>query len=257
MKYLFDEWGKIEKTLNGKKLFLFLDYDGTLALLADHPDKAILSDEVRNILRKVVGDSRFKVAVISGRELKDIKSKVGIREIIYSGNHGLEIEGPGFAYESNIAASYKKLLGKIKKDLHRSFVNFKGVFIEDKNLSLTVHYRLADKKFIPEIKKIIHITLAGYLSEKIIKARTGKMILEIVPPVKWNKGLAVKWILDRPEFLKNDFYPIYFGDDTTDEDAFELLKYKGLTVMVGNRKNSHAQYYVNDVTEVEKFAKQL
>ena len=83
------------------------------------------------------------------------------------------------------------------------------------------------------------------------------MIVEIIPPVKWNKGSAVSWILKRPEFVKNNFYPIYFGDDITDEDAFQALINKGLTVFVGPRKKSYARYYLNDVKEVGKFADQL
>lgn len=257
MKYLFDEWEKIKETVTGKNFFLFLDYDGTLALIADHPDKAVLSDEVRNILRKIALNPGFKVAVISGRTLKDIKSRVGIKEIIYSGNHGLEIEGPSFKFKKSVTISYKILLGKIKKELRLAFADFKNVFIEDKKLTLSIHYRLAGKKHISVIKNIFYKTISGYLIEKKIKVRKGKMIFEIAPPVKWNKSTAVLWILNRPEFSKNDFYPVYFGDDTTDEDAFRVLKDKGITVLVGHRKKSYAKYYLNDVTEVGKFADQL
>ena len=98
MKYLFDEWGKIKKSLAGKNIFLFLDYDGTLSSIADHPSKAFLSTEIKKSLHQVIMNPRFKVAVISGRSLPDIKSRVGIKEIIYSGNHGLEIESPEFKY---------------------------------------------------------------------------------------------------------------------------------------------------------------
>lgn len=257
MKYLFDEWGKIKKRLASKNIFLFLDYDGTLSSITDHPDKAELSVEVKNILLKVILNPRFKVAVISGRSLKDIKSRVSIKGIMYSGNHGLEIKGPTFNYKRHVDASFKILLGKIKKELHLAFAEFKSVLIEDKKLTLSIHYRLADKKDILKIRKIFHKTIAGYLKQKEIKFRSGKMVLEIVPPIKWNKGLAVSWILDRPEISKNNFFPIYFGDDKTDEDAFRLLRDKGITVLVGHPKKTNAQYYLNNVIEIGRFIEQL
>lgn len=257
MKYLFADWEKIKNKIAGKNIFLFLDYDGTLASITDHPDKAVLSMGVKNILQKVILNPRFKVAVISGRSLRDIKNRVHIKGITYSGNHGLEIKSPAFKYENNISSSYKKLLGKIKKELHQAFAEFKGVFIQDKKLTLSIHYRLAGKKNILKIRRIFHKTVAGYLNEKKIKIIKGKMVFEISPPIKWNKGLAVSWILDRPEFSKNNFFPLYFGDDTTDEDAFRLLKGRGITVLVGRSKKSSAQFYLNNVTEVIQFIEQL
>jgi trehalose-phosphatase len=257
MIYLFDEWRNIKKKLAGKNILLFLDYDGTLASIADHPDKAVLTDKIRDILNKVVNNSRFKVAVISGRSLKDIKARVGINDIIYSGNHGLQIDGPLFRFENNIASAYKILLVNIKKELYDALVHFKGILIEDKELTLTIHYRLADKELISNIIEVIDKTVATYRSRGEIEVRGGKMIIEIFPPGNWNKGSAVLWILGRQEFLKNDFYPVYFGDDLTDEDAFEALRNSGLTVLVGHRDRSQAQYYLNDVQEMGKFAELL
>jgi len=257
MIYLFDEWRNIKKKLTGKNIFLFLDYDGTLASIADHPDKAVLSDKVRDILNKVVNNRRFKVAVISGRSLEDIKIRVGIKDIIYSGNHGLQIDGPLFKFENNIATAYKALLDKIKKELHDALSGYSAVFIEDKKLTLTIHYRLAGKEHIAGIIEVIDKTISVYRSTGAIEVRGGKMIVEIFPPGKWNKGSAVLWILSRPEFAKNDFYPVYFGDDITDEDAFEALRNRGLTVLVGARDRSQAQYYLADVEEMGKFAELL
>jgi trehalose-phosphatase len=257
MKYLFEDWEETKKTITGKNIFLFLDYDGTLSSIADHPDKAFLSDEVKDILHKVIRNPRFKVAVISGRSLRDIKNRVHIGGITYSGNHGLEINSPTFKFKNNISSSYKKLLSKIKKELRKAFKDFKGVLIQDKKLTLSVHYRLADKKNILRITRIFHKMIAGYLNEKKIKIIKGKMVLEIAPPIKWNKGLAVSWILNRPEFSKNNFFPLYFGDDTTDEDAFRLLKDRGITVFVGRPTKSSAQFYLNNVSEVIQFIEQL
>ena len=257
MKYVFDELDKIKKTLTGKNIFLFLDYDGTLTSIVDHPDKAFLSDELKKILLRLIRKPRFSVAIISGRSLKDIKKRVAIKQITYSGNHGLEIESPSFKFRNHVTASYKRKLGKIKKELQLALSGFKGVFIEDKNLTLSVHYRLAGKKNIFGIRIAFHKIVKNYHEAKEIKVRTGKMVFEIVPAGKWNKGFAVLWIMGRPEFSKDNFFPLYIGDDITDEDAFRVLKKSGITVLVGYRKKSQAQFYLDNVSEVEKFAEQL
>lgn len=257
MKYLFDEWKKIKKHLKGENIFLFFDYDGTLTPIVEHPNKAVLSQKTKNLLRKIVRNPKSEIAIISGRSMKDIKSRIGIKEIIYSGNHGLEIESPLFKYENNVLNTYKTVLSEIKKKLQHALLGFKGTLIEDKELSLSIHYRLVDHKHILNIKKILYQTITHYLESKQIKSGKGKMVLEITPPIKWNKGNAVLWILNQHEISKYNFYPIYFGDDATDEDAFIALKNKGITVLVGNRKKTHAQYYLNNVTEVEKFLEQL
>jgi trehalose 6-phosphate phosphatase len=82
----------------------------------------------------------------------------------------------------------------------------------------------------------------------------GKKVLEVCPPVNWDKGKAVLWLLHNMSFSENTpVLPIYIGDDITDEDAFKLLKGSGLTVFVGKPKKSNAEYYIKDTNEVLSF----
>lgn len=253
MKHLFDNLKIIKKNITGKNILLFLDFDGTLTPIVEHPDKAVLSKEMKEHLYRIARNPKFRIAIISGRSLKDIKNKIGIPEIIYSGNHGLEIESPSVKYENDIAAGYITILKEIKTLLRDSLSPFKGVIVEDKKMTLSIHYRLVEKKIVPEIKRLILQKIAQYLHKKKIKKREGKMVLEITPNIEWNKGNAVTWILNSPEIFKNNFYPIYLGDDITDEDVFKALKNNGLTIIVGKKKKSHAHFYLNDEMEVEKF----
>lgn len=257
MKYALKGLKNIKKKIAGKKIFLFLDYDGTLTPIVDSPDKAVLSKETKKSLIKLVRNPKFKIAIISGRSLKDIKKKVGIPGIIYSGNHGLEIEGPTIKYENNISVEYLTILNEIRPILRDSLSHFKGVINEDKKMTLSIHYRLAEKKIIPQIKTVIQQNISYYLRGKKINIREGKMVLEITPNVEWDKGRAVLWILNHPGISENNFYPLYFGDDLTDEDAFRALKSYGITILVGKKKKSNAQYFLNDVLEVDKFLEQL
>jgi trehalose-phosphatase len=248
MKYFSDEWSKIRTTLAGKNILLFLDYDGTLSEIVDDPDLAVVSDAINRSLKTIADNPRFQIVIISGRSLKDITQKIQIKNAIISGNHGLEIEGPDFIYTHTVPPLYSSTLFIIKNKLHSVLGKYKGVWIEDKYLSLCVHYRLAEKEQIPEIKDTVRSTLARYVSENKIKLKSGKMILEVMPSIHWNKGLAVNWILSH--LSEKHYFPVYFGDDSTDEDAFKELEGSGLTVLVGKRKDSCAQYFVNTVSEV-------
>jgi len=259
MRYLFGRWDEIERKLKEKHTFLFLDFDGTLVPIATAPDKAILSKETEEVLKKISENSKHKLAIISGRALKDIKNMVGLRKIIYVGNHGFEIEGPKIKFTRRVSSEYKATLAKIKERLSEKLSKVRGFFIEDKGQTLSVHYRLVSKDNIPFVEVVFHETVILHRVKDRIKIKPGKMVFEISPPVEWDKGKVALWLLARQKFiLKNKgIFPVYIGDDVTDEDAFKVLRNKGLTVFVGKPKISYAAYYLKDTKEVIKFLKIL
>lgn len=257
MNYLWHEWQKIKEKIKNKYIFLFLDYDGTLTPLVDTPQAAIIPKETKTLLKELTKSLRVKIAIISGRALLDIKNKVGLKNIIYVGNHGLEIKGSKIRFESPTSVTYKAIIGKIKSDLAKRLSSIKGVILEDKGLSLSIHYRLVDKKYIPKVKTIVHETTILYAVRNKIKIKPGKEVLEIRPPLEWDKGKTVLWLLGRQKFALGDkpIIPIYIGDDITDEDAFRVLRNKGLTICVGVPNSSEAKYYLKDTKEVLEFLK--
>lgn len=252
MDYLFESWGKIQAKIKNKHIFLFLDYDGTLAPIADTPDKAFISSKAKDLLIRFSKDKRFSIAIITGRALKDIKNKLKIEKIIYSGNHGLEIEGPRISFTTPVPVEYRVILSRIKDKLIKEMSLIKGAFIEDKGLSLSLHFRLVDKNKQALIKTAFHETVIMYKIKGMVKTRAGKEVLEVRPAVNWDKGKVVLWLLDRQQFVLSGkpIFPVYIGDDLTDEDAFKALKNKGLTVLVGAPKESCAQYYLKNQKEV-------
>lgn len=259
MEYLFSSRDKIEKKLNSKRIALFLDYDGTLTPIVETPDKAVISVKDREVLKRLAGCPSCKLAIISGRSLKDIKKFVGLKNIIYSGNHGLQIEGPEIKFQSPVSDRYKTILSRIKKDLIKGLLHIKGAFVEDKGLTLSIHYRLADKKDLPLAEAIFKRAVKPYLMRKKIRVTSGKKVFEIRPPVEWDKGKIVLWLLARERFIlgQKGLFPVYIGDDTTDEDAFRALKNKGLTIFVGRPRASCADYYLKDTKEVYRFLRKI
>lgn len=260
MEYLFDSWDKLKKDLDDKAIVLFLDFDGTLAPIADTPEKAVIPPETKAVLRKISENSSFRLAIISGRKLSDIKRMVGIKGVIYCGSHGLEIEGLKIKHTVYISQQYRATLDKIKQAFREKGCGIKGIRLEDKGLILSFHYRLSDKKDAHFIRDLFSEVVSSFVQKNEIKTIAGKMVFEVMPPVNWDKGKAVLWLLARWRFALagRRVMPIYIGDDITDEDVFKALRKKGMTIFVGQcLSDSSAQYYLRNHEEVGKFLKEL
>lgn len=239
--------------LNPKKqLFLFFDYDGTLCPIAPHPQLARLKKSVKKLLRILCSKKGIRIAVISGRALKDVKKLVGLKDLIYAGNHGLEIKGPSLNFLHPRARHLKPVLDRVYKVLKKDLRSFSSALIEHKGLSLSLHYRLLKGKDVPAFKRS---ALKELRKHENIKITFGKKVIEARPRIDWNKGRALKKIL----FKKGKgFLPIYFGDDITDLDAFKVLRKKGVCVWVGKKfKGIKADLYLKDPKEVEKLLEQM
>jgi trehalose-phosphatase len=259
MNYLFTQFSRIKELLRDKFILLLLDYDGTLTPIAEMPEKAVISKEAKELLQGLSKNHNCKLAIISGRSLRDIKNIVGIKDIIYAGNHGLEIEGPEIKFKNRVPGRLKLIIKRINDELVNKLSKIKGVFIEDKGLTLSVHYRLVDKKDISLVSDIFTEVTKPYIAQNKIKINSGKKVYEIKPPVEWDKGKIVSWLMRRQRFeqRRNRVFPIYIGDDITDEDAFKVIRDKGLTIFVGSPKKSNARYYLKNTREAIKFLRAI
>lgn len=237
-------------------IILFLDYDGTLTPLKPNPKEAILPYETYCILKQISDYTGIHLAVISGRSLKDVMGMVDIKNCIYAGNHGLEIKGPGINYRNPALIRFIPILRQVKNEMTKKLALIKGVFVEDKNLTFSIHYRLAKSEDTAIVKDIANEVVERFENKDKLDLSYGKKVIDIKPSVKWNKGNAVIWILQKLK-VNND-YPIYIGDDTTDEDAFGVLAGKGLTIFIGRpSKKSSAKYYLKNTEEALQVLKRI
>ncbi|MFQ5329741.1 MAG: trehalose-phosphatase [Thermodesulfobacteriota bacterium] len=250
-----DDFNAIEEfkeRVGGVALSLFLDYDGTLAPIVGRPEDAALSYSMKEVLRRL--QRRYPMAIISGRSLDDIMSRVAIKGVVYAGNHGFEIESEAFSYRMEEAQEFKDRLPAIAAKLHSCLSGFKGVIVEDKGLTLSVHYRLVDIREAPGVIEAVNGALASFKAEGRVRVTRGKKVIEVRPPVKWGKGKAVTWILARGPFVET--IPVYIGDDETDRAAFRAIKGRGLSIVVGHRWKE-ADYFLRDQSEVIALLKWL
>ncbi|MFZ2455958.1 MAG: trehalose-phosphatase [Candidatus Altiarchaeia archaeon] len=253
MNHLFDAWPDVEcRIKEAYSVFLFLDYDGTLTPIVERPDLAVLEDKTRDILRAISKVPGYRLCIISGRPLEDVKKLVGLDGICFVGNHGMEAECPDLKYVNPEALKCRDAIKEIHEKLLFETKEFKGVFVENKEISEALHYRMADEKDIPEIRKIFSRVVGPYLSSGKIRTAKNKKTLEVLPDINWNKGKMVLKLLE--ERAGGDALAIYVGDDRTDEDAFQAVGKNGISVLVSERpKKSHAGYYLKDVNEVVRF----
>ena len=252
MKHFFSVCKDIAKLIEHKrKILLLFDYDGTLTPIVSRPSEAILSKETRRLLIDLSKNENFNIGIVSGRRLSEVRNLVKIKGIYYAGNHGLEIKGPNTQFLHPSCIRFKSYITKIRKALQEKLGYIKGVIIEDKGLSLSLHYRLVDQKNIIKIKNIFKKISTPYLNKKEIKITKGKKVLELRPPIDWDKGKAVKLIEKLAQRITNSL-TIYIGDDRTDEDAFRVLEKKGVSIFVGKSKTkSSAKYYLKNSLDVQ------
>jgi trehalose-phosphatase len=243
-----------------RKLFIFLDYDGTLTPIVARPTMAKLSFRQKEILFKLSCEKNIRIAVISGRALEDIQKCVGIPGIIYAGNHGLELKGPKTKQIHPAALAFRKIVKELLIRLERAYAFFPEMLIEDKIFSISVHHRQIPDHRIEFVKMILLKELGTYLSKSQVVLTEGKKVWEIRPPTEWNKGKTAMWLLGnivcngQPSVL-----PLYFGDDLTDEDAFKALKNYGITVRVTSRPQepSAAKYWLDSPDNVFDFFERI
>ena len=262
MKYLFENIQTVNELLHTKEnVILLTDFDGTLTPIRKHPDLAALSEEIRQTLIKFTQDKAIFLGIITGRSLKQIKKLVNIPEILYVANHGIELEGPGIRSTCPEAKKARSTLWHIYMKLFKSLRHIKGIYVEDKGLSISLHYRTVKKRGdVEQVRGTLHAITKPFLERKMILLSEGKMVYEIRPPVKWNKATAIQWLLTNYfplEFDENALL-VYLGDDKADIEVFDSLRGKGLTIFVGNPLDtSTAEYYVHSPEEVKTFLEHL
>ncbi|MDI6855371.1 MAG: trehalose-phosphatase [Candidatus Thermoplasmatota archaeon] len=249
MKYLFSAPQELNILLKKRNKFIMLDYDGTLTPIVEKPELAVLHKDMNIILKKLA--AKYPIAIISGRSLKELKNLVKVDGIYYAGNHGFEISNDT-EYIHPSAALTQPIIREVCSKLDRKLKRIKGVIVENKGLTASVHYRMVSEKYVESLKASLREFLKPYLERGKIRVTRGKKVFELRPNIDWDKGKAIEWLVKVTN--KEAYLPLYIGDDRTDEDAFLVLREKGLGILVTlYKKESFAKYFVKNVAEVEKF----
>ncbi|MFQ5985322.1 MAG: trehalose-phosphatase [Alphaproteobacteria bacterium] len=244
----------IAERLSGRQTAVFLDYDGTLAPIAPRPELAVLSEEMRTVVRRLAAVAT--TAVISGRDREDVAGLVGIDGLVYAGSHGLDIAGPdATALRHEAGEAVLPALESAFRRLAQAVGTMAGIRLERKRFSLAVHYRLVAEREVPALERAVDAVVDDHPKLRKI---CGKKVFELMPGTDWNKGSAVLWLMDAWGLEGDDVVPFYVGDDSTDEDAFAVLRERGVGVLVAEaQRPTRARYRLRNPDEVGRFLDEL
>ncbi len=258
MLSLWQEWGRLLSRIDGARHLLILsDYDGTLTPIAPRPELALMPPPMKVILSRLAVWEGGTVAIVSGRALEDVRALIGIEGIYYAGNHGLEIEGPGFRWVHPEAGAIMPLLEDLARELSASLGEVRGVIVENKGLTLSVHYRMVAPEQAGQVRAVFEATVEPMKAQGKLMVTGGKMVCEARPPVDWDKGKAVDFLVTKVREVQGigEVLPFFLGDDFTDEAGFHAVrKSGGVSIFVsGGDHESGASYSVDSIGEVQRF----
>jgi len=216
---------EITSSLKGKKLVLFLDYDGTLAEVNAVPDETYMTKDMTGILAKVTSLDQVLPVAISGRKTEDVQERVGLDTMMYCGNHGLEmcLSGSGMTYNLNdeellqLRTGIKNIIAEMKE--HKLGKECGGN-IEDKDTALTWHFFNVPESEVDEI-----VDKASTIVKKNgFPIFDGHGCIEVRHP-RITKGDAMKKILyDLVGTHWHETHQVVFiGDSSSDEEGFAAL----------------------------------
>ncbi|OBJ73011.1 trehalose-phosphatase [Mycobacterium sp. 1274756.6] len=207
---------------------VFFDFDGTLSDIVDDPDAAALTPGADAALRALA--RVCPVAILSGRDLADVTDRVGVPDLWYAGSHGFELAGPdGARHRNDTAAEAIPVLERAAGALRDRLAEVPGAAVEHKTFAVAVHYRNAARDRVAEVTSAVRA--AG--RDSGLRVTTGREVIELRPDIDWDKGRTLRWVTDRMAGAGTDrLFPIFLGDDITDEDAFDAVADDGLGIIV-------------------------
>ncbi|EER97569.1 hypothetical protein BDA96_02G400300 [Sorghum bicolor] len=261
------EFESVLATAKGKQIVMFLDYDGTLTPIVKDPDSAVMSEEMRDAVRGVA--EHFPTAIVSGRCRDKVFNFVKLAELYYAGSHGMDIKGPtaqskhtkakAEAVLCQPASAFLPVIDEVYRTLTARTAPIPGATVENNKFCLSVHFRCVQEEKWRALEEQVRSVLKEYPDLRLTK---GRKVLEIRPSIEWDKGNALQFLLESLGFAdsNDNVFPIYIGDDRTDEDAFKVLRSmgQGIGILVSKiPKETAASYSLREPSEVKEFLRKL
>lgn len=237
-----------EAALAGRASAIFLDLDGTLVDIAEHPEGIMVGERLHGILERLQRACGGAVALVSGRAIASIDRHLGLPALPVAGQHGLERRN---AAGARIELPGRDSLLPVRHALEILAERYPGILVEDKGLTLAVHYRQR-----PALASWLHRRLRALVDTLPpgLAIQRGKRVVEI-KLAGADKGRAIAAFLAEAPF--HGRLPVFVGDDVTDEAGFLMVNAAGgVSVKVG-AGNTAATYRLPDVEAVLEWLNEL
>lgn len=236
MRHLLGQSGEAAlAALLRRSPLLGFDFDGTLAPIVPRPEQARISQCVSNKLRRLA--SRLPVAIVSGRCAADVRRRLDFEPYCVVGNHGADLEAARGPEAARTLDGLRGQLAARAQELQQA-----GVAVEDKDLSLALHYRLSPRP--PEARALIQDILRG--TTDACRVFPGKMVENVVPAGVPDKGTAMHQLVRQ----SGAACALFVGDDVNDEPVFSSAPDDWLTIRIGRDPDSDADYFLDSTAEV-------
>lgn len=246
---------RIKEEISKPELFLFLDFDGTLAPIESHPDLVQMSDETKNILKQLNELSHVNLIVVSGRKKEDLENRFFPLKIPMASEHGAELFDPKTeSWATLVRSDVNSWYEQAEKLLNLHVVRVPGSYIEAKSYSLAWHYRQAPKHYGEFQARRLAFELRSVFKELPVSVIHGKKVIE-VRSFEADKGLFLRRYMERVKFDPANHSAIVMGDDSTDEDMFRSFN-NVCTIKIGIGPTA-ANYYLVGQEEVAPFLEEL
>jgi trehalose 6-phosphate phosphatase len=250
---------RFEQRLSGDPLVVMLDVDGTLSAIAPRPEDAVVPAETKRTIAALASRAGVHVALVSGRGATDARRLVGVANVWVVGNHGAEVMSPtGDIDVDPQVAPFGSAMAQLSRRLTQLTSAVPGVSVEDKTWTLSIHFRLADPGVVPRLRGAVQ----DAVRRSGLRMFEGKKILEVRPPVRVDKGTAVLALADRLGGFADGASLMFAGDDTTDEDAFRVLRARdrrSVTIRVADAESpeTSAEFTLHGVGEMRSMLEWL
>ncbi len=247
----------MEQLLEADRLWLFLDYDGTLVDFAPTPEHAVPDSEVIALVEQLTRRQQIRVAVISGRRLSQVQQLVPIPNVLLGGTYGVELQTRNgeIIYRARFSA-IRPILEELKSRWLPSIARRRGFFLEDKGWALALHARFAADADAEQVLSSARASAVELASSPEFHLLHGNRFIEVAPAIA-HKGHTVAYVLDR--FAWPGALPFYLGDDDKDEDAFEVVNARqGVAMLVAPEpRTTHADARLASPQQARQWLNQL
>ncbi len=250
-KPALDSLDRIERILADRPPLLLLDYD---SMLVTRDEETCVQPQVRDILENAQPHLRL-TAIVSSRDLLDIKNHVNIDHLYYLGSQGLELSGPGqLSAQHSEAVGLLPELDRAEHQVREALEGQAAVAVKRERFAVALHYQPGDEAGAEAAREAAqdisdrHEQLSWFSGEGFIK---------IAPAIEWNKGEALAWLLREAGIARSEFTPIYIGS-SADRDAYLELRSDGIGIQVGRAgRRGVTRYLLRDTEEVARFLQWL
>jgi trehalose 6-phosphate phosphatase len=250
--------GQLDQRLaKASKLWLFLDYDGTLAEFAATPEHVDPDPDLIELLTRLAGQARLRIAVISGRRLGHVRSLVPVPGVLLAGTYGVELQLPGGEQVERVAyTTVRPVLDSLKPVWEQLLSGGEGFFLEDKGWALALHARFADEDEAERVLGAARRMATQAASSGPFRVLGGHRFLEIGPKLA-HKGLTVAYLVEN--YPWPGALPVYVGDDDKDEEAFGVIQaYAGIAILVARAsQNTGADFHLGSPQVVRHWLEAL